>query len=123
MRSPLPRAGSAAISVLALLLLGLALLAPVGTADARGAVAHRWVVYSGQRRGLRIEFEVSGHRLTPAIVSIPIAGRVTPNRIEGTIALSFAERARVGNEEGHSGKHPHGPMEVLCFRANRRRSG
>jgi hypothetical protein len=148
---------------------GLALLASGGTIDARGAVPHKWVVYSGQEGGLRIVFEVNGHRLTPAFVSIPIActgghrprghfveytnrsfpirvdgagrfhehrerlevygsesetivGLVTPKKIEGKIAVSFTERARVGNEECHSGKHPHGPMEELSFRANRRRS-
>jgi hypothetical protein len=147
----------------------LALLASGGTIDASGAVAHKWVVYSGQKGGLRIVFEVSGHRLTPAFVSIPIActggrrprghfvedtnrsfpirvdrdgrfhehrerlevygsesqtivGLVTPKRIEGKIAVSFTERARVGNEECHFGKHPYGPMEELSFRANRRRS-
>jgi hypothetical protein len=148
---------------------GLALLAPGGTTAARGTVAHRWVVYSGREGGVRIVFELNGHRLTPALVSIPVActggnrphghfveytnrhfpirvdreggfhekterlevygsefhkivGRVTAKRIEGKIAVSFTERARVGNEECHSGKHPHGPMEELSFRANRRRS-
>jgi hypothetical protein len=159
------RAGSAAISVLALLLLGV----PGGTLDAHGAVAHRWVVYGGRQDGVRIVFELNGHRLTPASVSIPIAcsgghrphahflersnrhfpirvdrdgrfhedtersevngserktivGQVTPKKIEGKIAVSFSERARVGIEECHSGKHPHGPTEELSFRAYRHRS-
>lgn len=51
-----------------------------------------------------------------------ISGHVTARKIEGKIAVSFTEPARVGNEECHSGKHPHGPMEELSFRANRHRS-
>jgi hypothetical protein len=152
------------------ILLGLAVLVPGAAIGAPGAVAHRWVVYSGREDGLRIVFELNGRRLTPAIVSIPIActggprphrhfveytnrhfpirvdrdgrfhdhterleqngsesktiaGRVTPKEIEGKISLSFSGRARVGNEECHSGKHPHGPMEELSFRAYRNRSG
>jgi hypothetical protein len=50
-----------------------------------------------------------------------IVGQVTPRRIEGTIVVRFDQPARVGNEACHSGKHPHGPMEKLSFRANRRR--
>lgn len=147
-------------------LLGLVLLAPGATIDAHGAVAHRWVVYGGRVDGLRVVFELNGHRLTPAFVSIPIActggyrhrghfvqytnrhfpirvnrdgtfhekierldahefefqkivGQVTTKRIEGKIALSFIQPAQSGNEECHSGKHPHGPMEELSFAANR----
>ena len=51
-----------------------------------------------------------------------ISGQVTSRKIEGKIAVSFTQPARVGNEECHSGKHPHGPMEQLSFRANRQRS-
>jgi hypothetical protein len=149
-------------------LLGLILIAPGATVDAHGETAHRRVVYGGLENGLRVVFELQGHRLTPAIVSIPIActggrrrrghfveynqnfpirvnrdgtfqekverldshefefqtivGQVTSKRIEGEIAVSFIQPARVGNEECHSGKHPHGPMEELSFRANRHRS-
>lgn len=51
-----------------------------------------------------------------------ISGHVTARKIEGKIAVSFTQPARVGNEECHSGKHPHGPMEELSFRASRHRS-
>jgi hypothetical protein len=171
MRSPLTRAGSAAISVLSVLLFGLVPGAQGGTVDARGAIAHRWVVYSGRDDGLRIVFEVNGRRLTQAYVSVPlvciregrrrhgrfeevqgrdsailvnpqgrfheherrenpvvfesrkIVGQVTPRTIEGKIAVSSIQRYRFGNEECHSGKSLEGPLEVLSFRANRRRIG
>jgi hypothetical protein len=170
MRLLLTRAGSAA-RVLAVLLLGLAVGAPGGTLDARGAVAHRWVLYSGRENGVRIVFELNGRRLAPALMSIPVActggprprrlyvesdslrhspifvnrhgrfhhrdvridsfeyefkdfsGHVTSTTIEGKIALSFTQPARIGNEECHSGKHPHGRMEELSFRAYRHRRG
>ena len=152
-------------------LLGLAVLVPGAAVDADGAVAHRWVLYSGRESGVRIGFELGGHRLARSSVSIPIAcsggnqphrhfveyfsqrhsairvdrqgrfhhrevrldrfeyefeqisGHVRSPTIEGKIALSFTQPARVGNEECHSGKHPHGPMEALSFRAYRHRRG
>ncbi len=150
-------------------LLSLALLVPGSATEAHAAGKHGWVVYGGRNGGLRIVLELNGRRLTPALVSVPIActgghrsrgrfveytnrrfpirvdrdgrfhehrerieangsesetiaGQVTAKRIEGTIAVRFVEPARVGNEECHSGKHPHGPMEELSFRANRHRS-
>jgi hypothetical protein len=153
------------------ILLGLAVLVPGAAIGARGAVAHRWVLYGGRRDGVRIVFELNGHRLAPAFMSIPVActgghrprrlyvvsyslrhspifvnrqgrfhhressidtwdyefedfsGRVTSRTIEGKIALSFIQPARIGNEECHSGKHPHGRMEELSFRAYRHRQG
>jgi hypothetical protein len=140
-----------------------------GPIDARGALAHRWVLYSGREGGVRIGFELNRRRLAPAFIWIPVActggprphrhyfvtynlrhypihvnrqgrfhhredrievyednfeeisGQVTSRKIEGKIAVSFTQPARVGNEECHSGKHPHGPMEELSFRANRQR--
>lgn len=153
------------------ILLGLAVLVPGAAIGARGAVAHRWVLYSGRKDGVRIVFELNGHRLAPAFMSIPVActgghrprrlyveydnlrhspifvnrhgrfhhrdvridtfdyefedifGHVTSRTIEGKIALSFIQPARVGNEECHSGKHPHGPMEELGFRVYRHHRG
>jgi hypothetical protein len=146
-------------------LLCLALLVPGAATEAHAAGKHGWVVYRGHRDGLRIVFELNGHRLTPAFVSIPIActgghrsrdhfvaytnrrfpirvhqdgrfhehrerieangsesetivGQVTAKKIEGKIAVNFSEPGPVGLEECHSGKHPHGPMEELSFRAN-----
>lgn len=52
-----------------------------------------------------------------------LVGRVTPKSIEGTIAVEFITPARVGNEECHSGEHPHGRVEGLSFRADRHRRG
>jgi hypothetical protein len=149
------------------LLLALVFVVPGATVDADGAATHRWVVYGGQENGVRIVFELNGHRLAPAFLSIPVActgghqphrlsvttynlrhfpirvnrqgsfhhrednidafaskfeeifGQVTSRTIEGKIAVNFSQPARVGNEECHSGKHPHGPMEELSFRANR----
>jgi hypothetical protein len=52
-----------------------------------------------------------------------LVGRVTPRSIEGTIAVEFITPVRVGNEECHSGEHPHGRVEELSFRAYRHRRG
>jgi hypothetical protein len=140
-----------------------------GPIDARGALAHRWVLYGGREGGVRIGFELNRRRLAPAFMWIPVActggprphrhyfvtynlrhypirvnrqgrfhhredrievyedhfeeisGQVTSRKIEGKIAVSFTQPARVGNEECHSGKHPHGPTEELSFRAFRHR--
>jgi hypothetical protein len=51
-----------------------------------------------------------------------LVGQVTAKTIEGKIALSLIQPARIGNEECHSGRSPHGPMEELSFRANRRQA-
>ena len=52
-----------------------------------------------------------------------LVGQVTAKTIEGTFAVNLIQPARVGNEECHSGRSPHGPTEELSFRANRRHAG
>jgi hypothetical protein len=73
------------------------------------------------RRGRFHEHE--GRKNSVVSESRKIVGRVTPRTIEGKIAVNSIQRYRFDNEECHSGKSLEGPLEVLSFRADRRRSG
>jgi hypothetical protein len=91
-------------------LLGLALVAPGAAVEAHAAGRHGWVVYSGQKGGLRIVFEVNGHRLTPAYVSVPLVcvreGRRRHGRFEEVqgrdSAILANRRGRFHEHEGRS---------------------
>jgi hypothetical protein len=52
-----------------------------------------------------------------------LAGKVTPQAITGTIAMSWTQPARVGNETCRTGRFRPGRVATLSFRAKRRHIG
>jgi hypothetical protein len=100
-------------------LLGLALLAPGAAAEAHAAGKHGWVVYSGNARGLRVVFEVNGHRLTPAYVSVPLVcvreGRPRHTRFE---EVQGRDSAILVNRRGRFHEHQ-GRNDSIEFESRR----
>jgi hypothetical protein len=91
-------------------LLCVALLATGAATEAHASGKHGWVVYGGQRRGLRIVFELNGRRLAPVYVSIPLVcvreGRRRHGRFEEVqgrdSAILVNRRGRFREHEGRS---------------------
>ncbi|HSS32710.1 MAG TPA: Ig-like domain-containing protein [Solirubrobacterales bacterium] len=51
--------------------------------------------------------------------TVRLTGQITPRRIAGSIAVSWTQPAKVGNETCHTGRFRPGTMEELSFRARR----